>query len=144
MHLDEDAIHGILAAYGWVAEYELANPDDEPARFTYGRTSEGYRYRGDAILILQYGQMALSKHPTLDLSVLGVADRISSVDLVTTPVEEIPIKIAQFACANLTDLVARAAVALRCAHTLPCEASKPASIEETDDLDSETSDGGAA
>lgn len=145
MTIDTTAIHDALAAYGWTAEYEPSAPDDEPARYTYGRTGGGRYYRGDPVLILHYGTMPLSGHPTLDLSVHGVAGTIASVDLATTPAAEVPVRVAQFARRNLIDVVAYASAALRCAATLP---ETPASLatssvgdvfadaEATDDPDS--------
>ena len=122
MDIDKDAIGEVLAAHRWTAEYEPSNPEDEPVRFVFG--SAGYRGQ-DPVLTLHYGEMAISGHATLDLSVWGISGTIASVDLVTTPIGDVPKKIAEFAQALLAELVENAARALRCAHTLPTEPQKP-------------------
>lgn len=105
--VDRDAVVRVMQAYGWEAEWGPG------------------RYRGDPILMLHWGEMAVSNHPTLDLSIHGVSGTYGSVDLVTTLVADVPASVASFAAQNLAEVLQYASRALAEVLRLPSKLAEP-------------------
>lgn len=86
----EEELIASLAEHGWSAEWESQEPNASPARYVRG------------CLSWTYGAMALSRHPSLELSIHGLSGVWTAVDLLATPATEVREKMAAFATSCLT------------------------------------------
>ena len=134
-HLAHD-LTDALARWGWTAEWEPQahdeDPERRPDRYVAGNIGR------DSALVAHWGTMPVSGHPCLEVSACGLAGTLTSVDLVTTPLEEVGGELTRCAFSALLDLIYRGSVCLTAMRPLPTEPRRDVSEdfvgdEERDD-----------